>query len=301
MNRRGTTLRWQRVVLAALCLVAGPAFAQRVFVVASSDGAPYRQALAGIQKQGQPVEALQVARDSEAVLTAALARAGRDTVVVALGVSAANVVARAAPPAAIVNCMVIGQDDGRVAPNTQVVPLEVPIETHIMWMKRLLPQARTVGLLYDPQHNDRRVADTAAALTRAGLQPVLEPVTSPSALPAALNRLTNSSDVLHAIPDTTVFAKEHSRALLLFSFRNLIPLAGPSEAWVRAGALYAVDWDYPDLGRYCMALGQRQLAGARAPMPAPAKTRVIVNLRSAEQLRIKWDAETLRMVAPVSE
>lgn len=301
MNRRGATLRWQPVVLAAVCLVAVPAFAQRVFVVASSDGAPYKQALAGIQKQGQPVEALQVARDSDAVLAAALARAGRDTIVVALGVSAANAVARAAPPAAVVNCMVIGQDDGRVAPNTQVVPLEVPIETHIVWMKRLLPQARTVGLLYDPQHNDRRAADTAAALTRAGFQPVLEPVTSPSALPSALNRLTNSSDVLHAIPDTTVFAKEHSRALLLFSFRNLIPLAGPSEAWVRAGALYAVDWDYPDLGRYCMALGQRQLAGNRAPMPAPAKTRVIVNLRSAEQLRIKWDAETLRMVAPVTE
>jgi len=301
VNRRGATQRWQPVVLAALCLVAGPAVAQRVVVVASSDGAPYKQALAGIQKQGLPVEALQVSRDSETTLAAALARAGRDTIVVALGVSAANVVARAAPPAAVVNCMVLGHDDGRVTPNTQVVPLDIPIETHIVWLKRLLPQARTVGLLFDPTQNDRRVADTAAALARAGYQPVLEPVASPSALPSALHRLTNSADVLHAIPDTTVFAKEHSRALLLFSFRNLIPLAGPNEGWVRAGALYAVDWDYPDLGRYCMALGQRQLAGVRAPMPTPAKTRVIVNLRSAEQLRIKWDADTLRMVTPVAE
>jgi len=289
------------VVLAALCLVAGPVVAQRVFVVASNDGAPYQQALAGIQKQGLPVEALQVSRDSETTLVAALARAGRDAIVVALGVSAANVVARAAPPAAVVNCMILGQDDGRVAPHTQIVPLEVPIEAHIVWLKRLLPQARTVGLLFDPLQNDRRAAETAAALARAGYEPLLEPVASPSALPSALNRLTNRSDVLHAIPDTMVFAKEHSRALLLFSFRNLIPLAGPNEGWVRAGALYAVDWDYPDLGRYCMALGQRQLAGARAPMPAPAKTRAIVNLRSAEQLRIKWDADTLRMVAPVAE
>lgn len=287
------------MLLAAL--VTGPGFAQRVFVISSSDGMPYKQATAGILKQGLPVETLHVARDSDATLAAALARAGRDTVVVALGVSAANVVARAAPPAAVVNCMVLGQDDGRVAPNTQVVPLEVPIETHIVWLKRLLPQARTVGLLYDPLQNEKRVADTAAAFTRAGYQPVLEPVASPSALPAALNRLTNSSDVLHAIPDTTVFAKEHSRALLLFSFRNLIPLAGPNEGWVRAGALYAVDWDYPDLGRYCLALGQRQLGGNRTPVPPPAKTRVIVNLRSAEQLRITWDAEVLRMVAPVSE
>ncbi len=289
------------MALAALCLMVGPVAAQRVIVVASSDGIPYKQALAGIQKQGLPVEALEVSRDSETALAPALARAGRDSIVVALGVSAANVVARAAPLAAVVNCMVAGQDDGRVAPNTQVVPLEVPIEAHIGWLKRLLPQARTVGLLFDPRQNERRAADTAAALARAGYQPVLEPVASPSALPSALNRLTNSSDVLHAIPDTTVFAKEHSRALLLFSFRSLIPLAGPDDGWVRAGALYAVDWDYPDLGRYCMALGQRQLAGTRAPMPPPAKTRVVVNLRSAEQLRIKWDADTLRMVAPVAE
>ncbi|MEO6566928.1 MAG: ABC transporter substrate binding protein [Casimicrobiaceae bacterium] len=301
MNQRGATRRWQSAVLAAWCLVAGPVLAQRVLVVATSDGVPYQQALAGIVKQGLPVEALQLSRDSEATLAAAMARAGRDTIIVALGVSAANVVARAAPPAAIVNCMVLGQDDGRGASGTQLVPLEVPIETHILWLKRLLPQARTVGLLFDPMHNDRRVADTAAALARAGYRAVLEPVASPSALPAALNRLTNSAEVLQAIPDTTVFAKEHSRALLLFSFRNLIPLAGPSEAWVRAGALFAVDWDYPDLGRYCVALGQRLWAGSRAPMPAPAKTRVYVNLRTAQQLRIKWDVETLRQVVPVAE
>jgi len=301
VKRRSALPLWRPVVLAALCLGAVPASAQRVLLIASSDGVPYKQALAGIQKQGLQVEALQVARDSETTLAAALARAGRDTVVVALGVSAANVVARSAPPAAVVNCMFLGQEDGRVPLNTQVVPLEVPIDTHIVWMKRLLPQAHTVGLLYDPLQNDKRAADTAAAFARAGYQPILEPVASPSALPAALNRLTNSSDVLHAIPDTTVFAKEHSRALLLFSFRNLIPLAGPNEGWVRAGALYAVDWDYPDLGRYCLALGLRQLGGNRMPAPQPAKTRVIVNLRSAEQLRIKWDAETLRMVDRVPE
>lgn len=301
MKRRGANLVWRPVVLAALCLVAGPAIAQRVFVIMSSDAAIYKLALEGIQKQGLPVEALQVSRDSENALAMALARSGRDSIVVAMGVSAASVVARAAPPGAVVNCMFPGPDDGRVTPSTQVVPVDVPIETHIVWMKRLLPHARTVGLLYDPLQPERRVADTAAAFTRAGYQPVLEPVSGPSALPAALNRLTNSSDVLHAIPDTKVFAQEHSRALLLFSFRNLIPLAGPNEGWVRAGALYAVDWDYSDLGRYCMALGLRQLAGNRAPMPQPAKTRVIVNLHSAEQLRIKWDAETLRLVAPVTE
>ncbi len=290
-------IRCGQVLLASAGLLAGTALAQRVVVVSSADGPPYRQALAGIQKQGLAVESLQAGGDDEAAVAAALARSGRDTVIVTLGARAATLAARTASLAVVVNCMTLAGDDARTPPaNTQVVPLEVPIDTHLYWLKRLLPKARNVGLLYDPVQSEKRAAETAAALVRAGYMPVAEPVSSPSALPAALGRLTNSSDVLFALADTTVFAPEHSRALLLFSFRNLIPLAGPNEAWVRAGALYAVDWDYADLGRYCLALGQRQLAGNRTPPPPAAKTRVIVNMRSAEQLRVHWEAETLRLV-----
>lgn len=297
MNVRSATIRCGQVLLATVSLLAGTALAQRVMVISSADGPPYRQALAGIQKQGLPVESLQAGSDDEAAVAAALARSGRDSVIVTLGARAAAMVARTAPAAVIVNCMMPANDDTRPpAANAQVVPLEVPIDTHIYWLKRLLPKARNVGLLYDPVQSEKRVVETAAALVRAGYTPVAEPVSSPSTLPAALGRLTNSSDVLFALADTAVFAAEHSRALLLFSFRNLIPLAGPNEAWVRAGALYAVDWDYADLGRHCLALGQRQLAGNRTPPPPTAQTRVIVNMRSAEQLRVHWDADTLRLV-----
>ena len=297
MNVRSAVIRCGQLLLATASLLAGTALAQRVVVISSADGPPYRQAVAGIQKQGLAVESLLAGNDDEAVVGAMLARSGRDSVIVTLGARAAAMVALSAPAAVVVNCMMPANDDARAPPaNTQVVPLEVPIDTHLFWLKRLLPKARNVGLLYDPVQSEKRAAETAAALVRAGYMPVAEPVSSPSALPAALGRLTNSSDVLFALADTTVFAPEHSRALLLFSFRNLIPLAGPNEAWVRAGALYAVDWDYADLGRYCLALGQRQLAGNRTPPPPPAKTRVIVNMRSAEQLRVHWEAETLRLV-----
>lgn len=290
-------IRYGHVVLVTASLLAAPALAQRVLVISSSDGPPYRQALAGIQKHGLPVESLQATNEDEAAVTAALARTGRDSVIITLGARAAAMVARSAPGSAAVNCMTPGNDEARPPPlNMQVVPLEVPIDAQIVWLRRLLPKARSVGLLYDPVQSEKRAAETAGALVRAGYLPVLEPVRGPSALPAALGRLTNSSDVLFALADTAVFAPEHLRALLLFSFRNLIPLAGPNETWVRAGALYAVDWDYPDVGRYCLALGQRQLAGNRAPLPPPAKTRAVVNMRSAEQLRVHWEAETLRLV-----
>lgn len=266
--------------------------ADRLVVVSSGDAPAYQQALAGIRKLGYPVDAL---------------KAGTDGAVVTLGAKATALVARAAPTIPVVNCMVLGSD-AKAPPGTTIVPLELPVETRIHWLRRLLPKAHNVGILFDPAQNARRAEDGAAALKRAGYTPVLEPVTAPAALPTALTRLTNTVDVLHAIPDTTVFAPEHSRALLLFSFRNRIPLAGPSEGWVKAGALYAVDWDYADLGRYCGSLALRPPPPAspsgRAPPPppiAPARTRVVVNLRAAEQMHIKWDPDLLRDVDQVFE
>jgi putative ABC transport system substrate-binding protein len=275
-------------------------WAQQLIVVTSSDGTPYLQAVAGIQKHGWPVEALQVTADNAAAVATLLARAGRDTAIVTLGAQASEAVARAGTTTTVVNCMVLGGGD-RAPAGTVVVPLDIPVDTLIMWMRRLLPKARNVGILFDPAQNERRATEDAEALRRAGYTTVLEPVAGPTALPNALTRLTNSIDVLHAIPDTTVFAREHARALLLFSFRNHIPLAGPTEAWVSAGALYAIDWDYADLGRYCAALALQQLSGGRTPPPTPARIRAIANLRSAEQLRIKWNDDLLQMFDKVFE
>jgi putative ABC transport system substrate-binding protein len=282
--------------------------ADRLVVVSSGDAPAFQQALAGIQKLGYPVEALKAGTDADGAVAAAVQRAGRDGAVVTLGAKATALVARAAPTIPVVNCMVLGSD-AKAPPGTTIVPLELPVETRIHWLRRLLPKAHNVGILFDPAQNARRAEDGAAALKRAGYTPVLEPVTAPAALPTALTRLTNTVDVLHAIPDTTVFAPEHSRALLLFSFRNRIPLAGPSEGWVQAGALYAVDWDYADLGRYCGSLALRSPPPAspsgRTPPPpppiAPARTRVVVNLRVAEQMHIKWDPDLLRDVDQVFE
>ncbi len=284
----------------ALAAAAGGCGAERLVVVSSGDAPPYRTALAGLQKLGVAIEALHVGVDSEPAVAAAVQRAGRDAAIVTLGAKATGMVARHAPAVPVVNCMVIGGADGKPGAAT-VVPWDVPVDASIGWMKRLLPNARNVGILFDPAHNTRRAEDGAAALKRAGYTPVLEPVPGPSALPSALARLANSVDVLHAIPDTTVFTPEHSRALLLFSFRNRIPLTGPSEAWVKAGALYAVEWDWGDLGRYCGALALRQVPGSRVAPPLAPRTRLIANAQASRQLGIEWDADLLRAMDQVYE
>ncbi len=281
--------------------LSGISAAQRLIVVVSSDSTPYAQALAGIRKTGQAVETHTIDPNNPTMLQATLAGAGRNAAIVALGEPAGAFVAESGATAAVVNCMVGERGKRRLPVGALVVPRAISIDAQAMWLHRLLPNASNVGILFDPGHDAQAAQDAAAGMKRAGFSPVLEAVSGPTEVPQALARLSNRIDVLHALPHTAVFAREHIRALLLYSFRNQIPLAGPSEAWVEAGALYAVDWDYPDLGRYCAALALHQQAGGRAAPPTPPRTRVIVNLRSAEQLRVKWDDTLLRAVDKVVE
>ncbi|MCC6869319.1 MAG: hypothetical protein IT522_10910 [Burkholderiales bacterium] len=289
-----------------LCLAIGacaawPAQAQRVIVVASAATEPYQQALDGVTQLDVSVERFRLVPEQEGAIVAAIRRGGRDTAVIALGGAAALVVAhaRSAPNSGpIVNCMVVDAASAHAPTRASAVidvPLAVPASTEAASIRRLLPQARTAGILYDPARSEARAAESAVAMANEGFATIREAVPIPAALPVALQRMQDHADLLYALPDTTVYAREHARALLLFSFRHRIPLVGPTESWVKAGALFAIDWDYVDLGRYCGVLALQQLAGARTS-PRPPRIRIVANRHTARQLRIEWDAEQLRLI-----
>ncbi|HET7296158.1 MAG TPA: ABC transporter substrate binding protein, partial [Gemmatimonadales bacterium] len=114
-------------------------------------------------------------------------------------------------------------------------------------------------------------------------------VGGPAELPDALTTLSNRADVLWSVTDPVVYNAETARTLLLFSLRNRIPLVGQSAAWVKAGALYALDRDYTDVGAQCAGLAARILGGEApstvAPVP-PRKVRYTINGHTAAELRL---------------
>ena len=126
----------------------------------------------------------------------------------------------------------------------------------------------------------------------------MTPVAGPSGIPAALEQIAAHADVLLALPDSTVYTRESARGILLHAFRRGTPVIGPNDAWVRMGALYALDWDYDQVGATCAQMALREAQGTRpaAAQPAPLKARVSVNLRSAAQFGLRWDADLLRGV-----
>lgn len=277
-------------------VVAAP---RRLIVVSSGDTEANTRAIAGMRGDAPlAVDALRIGQDDGA-LAATIANAPAGTAIVALGSRAAQFVARLSTGAPTVDCMVAGDVNFQSA--APVVPLAVPVELQIKWIRQLLPATRKVAILYDPAQNRRIAADAAAQLTTAGYKVISEAVASPADLPPALARI-GPADALLALPDSTVYSPELAKGILLFTYRTRTPMIAFSDAWVRAGALYSLEWDYAELGAYCAALALHQLSTARnAAPPAMPRPHVTVNSAAAAQLRLKWDAASLAGVEHIHE
>ncbi|MDH5725887.1 MAG: hypothetical protein OEY60_10495, partial [Nitrospira sp.] len=116
-----------------------------------------------------------------------------------------------------------------------------------------------------------------------------KPVETPRDIPDALESLANNVDLLWGISDQVVLLPQTAEPILLFSFRNKIPFAGLSTPWVKAGALYALERDYSDIGSQCAEIAVKILNKA-APrtiqVVSPRKMLFSLNLKSARTMKI---------------
>jgi len=197
----------------------------------------------------------------------------------------------------IVAGLVLRTDNLRKAQNATGVGLEFPLETQLEWLQRFLPQAKSIGLIFNPDENQKRVEAAARIARKMGLKLESQEVHAPQDMPAALNNLSKRADVLWGLADNLALSPQIAKYILLFSFQNKIPFIGPSSTWVKAGALYALDWDYADLGAQCGELAHKALAGvplSSIPPAAPRKVMYSINQFTARQLKIPLPEDLVR-------
>jgi putative ABC transport system substrate-binding protein len=188
--------------------------------------------------------------------------------------------------------------------NASGVVLEYGVETQLTWIKRILPEFKTIGVLYNPEQSGQRVAAARKAAARLGLRFVAQEVNSPSELPVAMESLFRRVDVLWGITDPVVLSRQTAKAILLTSFRNKVPFIAPSAAWVKAGALYSLEFDFDDMGAQSGEMANGVLKGRKIssmPPQEPRKVRYSLNLRTAEHMRLKFRGDIVDGAVQVFE
>ncbi len=178
------------------------------------------------------------------------------------------------------------------------VSLDIAPQQQFRIIRQALPAGRRIGVLYDPDYNQKMIEETKKTAAAAGFSLVAHPVSSMRDIPSSLQKMEGNVDMLWAIYDQTAYSSESTRYILLQSLRRKIPMVGLSTHFAKAGALLAIYGDYTDMGRQialqAMAVTKK---GERVPqMSRPRKVRVAVNEKVGRMMEINFSESFLKTI-----
>lgn len=305
--RRPSLLAVLWAFTAWLALPAAAADSYRIALLLSAEGEPYetteRALLAAVEQasqlSGRTIEwdraVLGSGRDAASAALRDLLDHPVD-LLITFGTPATEAAVRSARDLPLLATLLIDPASLGGAGNATAVLLDFPHEVQLRWLHRIVPGARRPGVLYSEERNAVVLSSAATAAAQLGLQLTAIRVETPRDLPAALQRASREADLLWGIPDGVVFSPQSAQGLLKFSLERRVPLAGLSLPWVKAGALYALDRDYQDLGVQCGELVERILSGTPPQSIPPQSPRTViygVNRLVADRLGVRVPADVL--------
>jgi putative ABC transport system substrate-binding protein len=292
------------ILMISAALVGSAGAAEKIAVLVSSKEAPLEEALKGFQGQ---LDKAAVQADYEVHrLDGSVARAGKAVqavkksgakLVLTLGPLATDAAIKEIPDIPIVACMVPRSDNLKKSANVTGVGLEFSLEVQTSWLQVLMPTAKNVGVIYNPEENQTRVETAGRIMQNMGLMLVAQEVRSPQDVPGALEGLAKRVDILWGLTDTVAMTPKTAKNVLLFSVRNSIPFVGLSPTWVKDGALYALEWDNADVGAQAGDMAIEVLKGtppSAIPTASPRKVYYALNLKAAQQMNINFSDQLVR-------
>lgn len=268
---------------------------KHVLIVANAAAEPYTQVIAGFKKQlaelqlnATLTERVVSQLNGDNAKLAAEITADKPDLIFTVGGEASELAAQSTTTIPIIATLILKNALFKTA-NMTGVNLTYPWPTQLQWLKKFFPEQKRIAVLYNPAENTRTAQELKKEAEYAGLELTAITVETPKQLPYALEQLAKDIEVLLAIPDEVAMSPKTAKEVLLASFRNRVPLIGLSDNWVKSGALYALSWDYDDLGRQCGLQAQQLLNGApvqKVPSETPRKIAYSINSKIAEHMNI---------------
>lgn len=229
--------------------------------------------------------------------------------IVTLGSAATSVISKSFKDVPVDFCMVLNplasgfvRSMNGSGNNLTGASLDIPMQVQFEALRSVVPSAKRIAVIYNPQETESVVQQARKTAKEMGLDLVGIAVNSEEKVPEALRSVDKSIDALWSVADSTVFSSASMEGILLHTLRNKIPFMGLSPAFVKAGALLALDADYQEVGAQCGGLAAKILAGetpASLPITTPQKATLHVNLKTAETIGLKISPERLKSAVVV--
>lgn len=267
--------------------------AKQILIVSNTNGGPYSQVINGFKSQLSEqlatyteLSTAQLKADSS--LFNNELRTRKPDLIFALGAEATELAKKSTQKIPIVATLILKNELFNAS--TTGVSLAYPLSIQIQWLKKFFPTQSKIAVIFNPAENTKNVQTLKKVAEQNGLDLIAIPVESSKQLPGALEQLAKNIEVLFGIADDIAMSSKTGKEVLLASFRNRVPLIGLTDQWVKSGALYALSWDYDDLGRQCAVQSQKILNGQSILQVAPETPRKLtyaINTKIAEHMNLE--------------
>ena len=279
---------------------AAPVFAAvNIAVVKSRDIPAYDEALKGFREalhqkgiEFQEADYTLGEGPSSAASIIAELRSKRPDLILTIGSIATKAVKDKVKDIPVVFCLVLDPVGSGIVPsmessgsNLTGVSLDIPLSVQFKLIKRVFPDRKRIGVLFNPSENGRIITRAALDADKLGLELVPVKVTSMADVPEAVDTLMPKIDILWAVADSTVLSSQSIQYIIISAIHNGIPFVGFSSAYTKAGAVMAFSLDYRDIGRQAGESASAAISGTppmNLPIASPRNAGYSLNLNSAK-------------------
>jgi putative ABC transport system substrate-binding protein len=163
----------------------------------------------------------------------------------------------------------------------------------------LLPDLRTIGVVFNPDETGNVIEKASVAADAVGIDIVEIQVASAREVPKKLADIRGQVQMIWMVPDVKVMTRQTVEVFLLVSIENRVPLIAFSEKYVSVGAFMAFGLDPEDMGRQAGEMANILLSG-KSPGDVPVQeartVSVTVNRALAEKFDIRMNESMLETV-----
>lgn len=182
----------------------------------------------------------------------------------------------------------------------------VPTELQLNIVKEIVPNLKTLGLVYDPSLDNARstVESIKAAAPKMGFKTIESPAMGINNVPGAGQALVGKVDAIFVPNDTTVYGAFES--LVKVAQDGKVPIFTAERRSVQRGAVATVGFDFVDMGRKTADMVVKVFKGTppgaqdvQYMKDIPGSLALYVNKESAEKMGVKLSPGLLKRAAQV--
>jgi len=268
-----------------------------LLVVQSLQIKPYNEALRGFSSVCAGKTVKLVSSELKEADVVGKVRKGNPDLILAIGMDALAKV-KGIRDVPIVYLMVLNpQSTGQNSGNITGVSMNIQPEKQLAMLRQVLPHARKIGLLFDPDKSGDLVRKAQNIAATTGIELLANRVQSSRDAAAALDGMKGKIDVFWMLPDTTVVNPGTIDLLLLSAIESRIPVLTFAEKYAEKGALLALEVDAVEAGRQAGEMANRIMAGTEVRKIGKEDARgsiLTVNMIVAKKLGIPINIDVLK-------